>query len=54
MYDFTITATDRGLGSRHNTPTGHVIINVTDVNDNRPVFNSSEYCEFDIYLSPYI
>ena len=46
MYDFIITATDRGLGSRHNTPAGHVIINVTDVNDNDPMFDPTEYSEF--------
>ena len=46
-YDFTITATDRGLGSRHNTPGSHVIIRVTDVNDNDPVFDPAEYSEFD-------
>ena len=50
-YDFTITATDRGLGSRHNTPGSIVIIRVTDVNDNDPVFNPAEYSEFDfMYL----
>ena len=42
-YDFTITASDRGLGSRHNTPAGEVTILVTDVNDNDPVFDPMEY-----------
>ena len=48
MYDFIITATDKGLGSRHNTPAGHVVINVTDVNDNSPIFNPAEYSEFNL------
>jgi len=47
MYEITITATDRGLGSRHNTPAGNVIINVIDVNDNNPVFDPTEYGKFD-------
>ena len=37
-YEFTITATDRGLPSHHSTLARHVIISVTDVNDNAPRF----------------
>ena len=48
MYDFIITATDKGLGSRHNTPAGHVVINVTDINDNYPIFDPAEYGEFNL------
>ena len=48
MYDFTVTAIDKGLASRHNTPAGHVIVNVTDVNDNNPVFNPVEYSKFNL------
>ena len=42
-YGFTVTASDRGLGSRHNTPAGEVNIIVTDINDNDPVFDPMEY-----------
>ena len=47
-YEVIITATDKGLGSRHNTPAGRVTINVMDVNDNDPIFDPTEYSEFDL------
>ena len=43
MYNFTITATDNGLIPRQSTPAGHVIIHVTDINDNPPIFQQPTY-----------
>ena len=43
MYDYTVTATDNGAIPRHSMPASHVIINVTDVNDNPPVFQQPNY-----------
>ena len=43
MYDFNVTATDNGSIPRQSIPPGHVIIYVTDINDNPPVFHQSTY-----------
>ena len=42
-YDFTVTATDKGPMPHRSTPAGHVIIHVTDVNDNPPTFQQPTY-----------
>ena len=42
MYNFTVTPTDNGLIPRSGPP-AHIIIYVTDVNDNLPVFQQPTY-----------